>query len=95
MNAVSTFMNAYHVFSELIARRRRHQVPSVHFAVITNALVYDDINEWRTHVMRYIAALNLTPKDRDTDIPGRLADTIPQLQNPKADRGCRHECCRR
>ena len=64
INSISIFLKAYDILSKLIEVRRQHKVPSVHFAIITNSLVYDDINKWITHVDRYIAGLNTTPKDR-------------------------------
>lgn len=63
-HAVSIFMKAYHEFSKLTELRRWQKVPSVHFAAITNSLVYDDINEWIIHVSRYIAGLNTIPKEK-------------------------------
>lgn len=64
MNSISTYMKAYHHFSELIELRKRHQVSSIHFAAIANSLVYDDIDAWITGVNNYIAGLNATSEKR-------------------------------
>jgi benzoyl-CoA reductase/2-hydroxyglutaryl-CoA dehydratase subunit BcrC/BadD/HgdB len=63
-HAVSIFMKAYYEFSKLIELRRLQKVPSVHFAAITNSMVYDDIHEWIIHVNRYISGLNPIPKEK-------------------------------
>lgn len=80
INSISTYMQAYNLFSKLIELRRQHKVSSIHFAVIANSLVYDDIDEWITHVNSYIANLNTTPTNR---IPVFLAGSPILFPNYK------------
>ena len=54
LKAIAAYMDAFKVFSRLIELRRRQQIPSVHFTVITNALPYDNIEHWTACAGKYI-----------------------------------------
>ncbi|MBN1931125.1 MAG: 2-hydroxyacyl-CoA dehydratase [Desulfobacterales bacterium] len=52
--AIKAYMDAFRIFSKLIELRRQQRISSVHFAVITNALTYDNIENWTACTGRYI-----------------------------------------
>ena len=55
--SIQLHANAFFLFNEIVNMRRAGQVPSLHFALITNAFPYMDVEEWATHAQSFIAAL--------------------------------------
>lgn len=64
--AIQCHAKAFELFSRLIELKRAQQMPALHFAIIANALPYQDINQWIKNTTDYICGLN--PLD-DTKTP--------------------------
>ena len=56
--AIKCHASAFELFSRLIDFKRAQQMPALHFALIANALPYQDINQWITHAAAYVKGLN-------------------------------------
>lgn len=78
--AILAHMDAFRVFSKLIELRRQKQIPSVHFAVIANALPYDNIEHWATCTDKYILH---QPPEKKEFIPIFLAGSPIVFPNVK------------
>ena len=54
LNSVRTYNRAYGLFTRLVELRRNQQVPVIHFALIMNAMPYQDIEIWMEQTSAYI-----------------------------------------
>lgn len=55
--AINTYARAFDLFTRLIDHRRRRDIPCVHFALVTNALPFMDIDQWMDYTSEYILGL--------------------------------------
>lgn len=57
LESVRIYARAYELYTRLVNLRRRQVVPGIHFALILNALPYQDIDIWMAHTAAYIFEL--------------------------------------
>lgn len=57
VQSIQRYAKAWALFSRLIEMKRAQMVPAIHFAVIANALPYQDIDQWIAHARAYIHGL--------------------------------------
>jgi benzoyl-CoA reductase/2-hydroxyglutaryl-CoA dehydratase subunit BcrC/BadD/HgdB len=57
LQSIQCHAKAWALFCRLIDLKRAQMVPAIHFAVIANALPYQDIDRWIAHAHGYIHAL--------------------------------------
>ncbi len=54
VQSIQRYAKAWEIFDQLIDLKRAQRVPAIHFAVMANALPYQDIDQWITHTRTYI-----------------------------------------
>ena len=67
LHSVRLYARAFALYSRLIDLRRRQVIPALHFALIINAMPYQDINAWMTAVAAYILDLR-EPEQRSVPV---------------------------
>lgn len=54
LNSINSHARAFELYTRLILLRRCQTIPSLHFALITNALPYQDVDIWMRAIETYI-----------------------------------------
>jgi len=73
--AIKCHARAFELFSRIIDLKRAQQMPALHFALIANALPYQDINQWSFHTAAYVKGL----KPLENTLPPILLTGSPIL----------------
>ncbi len=79
-HAINTYNKAHELFTQLVEMRRRQRLPMIHFAVIANAMIYDDIQQWMGHLENYLEQL---PAPAERSVPVFFAGSPLHFPNYK------------
>ncbi len=57
VQSIQRYAKAWEILGQLVDLKRVQKAPAIHFAVIANALPYQDIDQWIAHTRAYIRGL--------------------------------------